>query len=212
MSANRVGHQPASGTRTAHLGGVDTPPLAPPSQPRPVRRVLRPLFLVTLLFLGACGAPAALASFRYLREPEALTVPVAGVSRAHLRSTFGAPRPGGRKHRGTDIFAPRGTPVVAAADGIVWKVGSNPLGGRVVWVFGEGAALYYYAHLDGWAPGLDEGQRVSRGALLGFVGTTGNAATTPPHLHFGIYPLRFPRFGVIDPVPPLQRTADPFRS
>lgn len=189
---------------------MDEPSLVPRSRPRSVRRVVRPLLLMALLSVVACGAPTALGSFRYLREPEALTVPVAGMSRAHLRSTFGAPRPGGRKHRGTDLFAPRGTPVVAAANGIVWKVGNNPLGGRVVWVFGEGPALYYYAHLDDWAPGLDEGQRVRRGEVLGFVGTTGNAARTPPHLHFGIYPLRFLRFGVIDPVPPLQRTSDPF--
>lgn len=196
---------------TAVVSGVSTPALAPPPQPRSVRRVVRPLFLAVLLGVAACGAPAALTSLRYLRDPDTLSVPVAGVSRGHLRSTFGAPRPGGRKHRGTDIFAPRGTPVIAAADGIVWRVGENRLGGRVVWVFGEGAALYYYAHLDDWAPGLDEGQLVRRGEIVGFVGKTGNAATTPPHLHFGIYPLRFFRFGVIDPVPPLRRATQPFR-
>src|SRR5690349_7335059 len=91
--------------------------------------------------------PVAWAMVRYWRNPNQLMVPVRGVEPTALTSTFGAPRSGHREHKGIDIFARRGTPVVAAADGTVIRVGQNHLGGNVVWVAGGGARLYYYAHL-----------------------------------------------------------------
>lgn len=145
----------------------------------------------------------AWALIRYAPTPSQLTVPVAGVQRASLHSSWGEPRSGHRRHEGIDIFARRGTPVVAAADGEVIRIGHDRLGGNVVWVAGGGARLYYYAHLDRFEPGLAVGQRVEAGAPLGRVGTTGNARGTPPHLHFGVYPAAHAFFAV-DPTPLLR--------
>lgn len=143
-------------------------------------------------------------ALRYWRAPDGYLVPVAGVRHADLRSTWGAARSGGRKHRGVDIFAPKGTPVVSVVDGVVWSVGTNSLGGRVVWVVGEGRAAYYYAHLDTWAPDLRAGDRVRAGDLLGTVGNTGNAKTTPAHLHFAVHRVGLRGALGVDPVPVLH--------
>jgi murein DD-endopeptidase MepM/ murein hydrolase activator NlpD len=146
----------------------------------------------------------AWALVRYSVPPARLTVPVAGVARSSLRSSWGEPRSGHRRHQGIDIFARRGTPVVAASDGEVVRVGHDRLGGNVVWVAGGGARLYYYAHLDAFRAGLQRGEQVRAGAPLGRVGTTGNARGTPPHLHFGIYPASHAFFAV-DPTPVLRQ-------
>ena len=120
-------------------------------------------------------------------EPDtALRMPVAGVRVAHVANTWGAARDGGRFHEGQDIFAPVGTPVYAATSGYVYRIETRDRGGRVVWVAGAGGRRYYYAHLDDWAE-IEEGMPVTTDTVLGYVGNTGNAATTPPHLHFGIY-------------------------
>jgi len=116
-----------------------------------------------------------------------LRMPVVGVNARQLYDSWGDSRDGGeRKHKGIDIFAPRGTQVVAVTDGIISYIGDQPKGGHCLWLTNESGASFYYAHLDRWAPGLYEGMEVDSGDLLGFVGNTGNAATTPPHLHFGI--------------------------
>jgi murein DD-endopeptidase MepM/ murein hydrolase activator NlpD len=118
--------------------------------------------------------------------PRVLPVPVQGVSLRAVRDTFGAPRPGDRKHQGVDIFAPRGTPVLSTTRGIVARIGENSLGGSVVWVLGPGGDRHYYAHLNSVA-NIKTGQRIVPGDVLGTVGTTGNARGTPPHLHYGVY-------------------------
>ena len=129
------------------------------------------------------------------RQRHALMFPVPGRGRANVHSFFGAAR-GGREHQGIDIFAPRGTPVVAATDGWVTSTSPNALGGNVVWLWDSRRdQSLYYAHLDAHA--VRRGDRVRRGDVLGFVGNTGNARTTAPHLHFGIY--RRGR-GAIDPL------------
>ena len=119
-------------------------------------------------------------------EPdETLLVPVDGVRVADIVDTFGAPRGSGRTHAGIDIFAPRGTPVRSATGGFVWAVeGVSPLGGNAVTVVGAGGRRYYYSHLDRFADNLREGQPVTPDTVLGYVGTSGNAEATPPHLHF----------------------------
>lgn len=139
-------------------------------------------------------------SFRLQLTAEAsLATPVIPSARQHIGSIFGDVRDGGRrKHEGIDIFAARHTPVVAAADGVV-RVGNNRLGGKVVWLRAKDRPLnLYYAHLDSQL--VISGQSVSEGDTLGFIGNTGNARTTPPHLHFGIYG----RNGAIDPLPFLR--------
>lgn len=103
---------------------------------------------------------------------------------------------GARRHEGIDIFAPLRTPVVAAADGVVTRVNENNLGGKVVWLRPKGKNLsLYYAHLDEQL--VRNGQTVKAGDTLGLIGNTGNARTTPPHLHFGIYSSG----GAINPLP-----------
>lgn len=116
-----------------------------------------------------------------------LAVPVVGVERGEIADSYGAPRGSTRAHEGVDIFAPRGTYVTSATPGIVARIGTNNLGGNVVYVLGPGGERYYYAHLNSVDPLLEAGQRVGTSTILGRVGTTGNAVGTPPHLHFGIY-------------------------
>lgn len=145
--------------------------------------------------------PELLRSGRYeisIRTDPMLAFPVEGRGNGAVQSFFGAERDGGaRSHHGIDIFAPRGTPVLAVTDGYVRSTSPSNLGGNVVWLVDErrGQSLYY-AHLDSAA--VTRGQRVQLGDTLGFVGNTGNARTTRPHLHFGIY--RRGR-GPIDPYP-----------
>lgn len=114
-------------------------------------------------------------------------MPVEGVTISQVSDTWGAARSEGRTHEGTDIFAPEGTPVYAATPGYVQRIGANPVGGNIVSVIGGAGVRYYYAHLSGFAEGLEEGQYVTPETLLGYVGNTGNAEATPPHLHLGIY-------------------------
>lgn len=172
-------------------------------------RMLRPLFWAVLLLLAAALAEAPLRLALYsarlaaMPAPASLAMPVEGVRAASLRDSWHAPRDGGgRRHEGLDIFAPRGRPVRSATEGIVMRVGTNRLGGQVVWVMGPGGQRHYYAHLDRFA-GVRAGQRVEAGTVLGYVGTTGNARGTPPHLHYGIYTVR----GPISPYPLLVRNA-----
>jgi murein DD-endopeptidase MepM/ murein hydrolase activator NlpD len=143
----------------------------------------------------------ATAEFDISVEPRALlTFPVQGVGGSAIWSGFGAERDGGRRaHRGVDIFAARGTPVLAATDGWITRVETTRVGGNVIWMqplFGN--MRVYYAHLnEQW---VEPGEFVTAGQPLGAVGNTGNAVTTPPHLHFGVY-VRQPgrRGGARDP-------------
>lgn len=135
----------------------------------------------------------------YAKEPDQqLAMPVQGVRRAHVGDSWQAPRDGGsRQHQGQDIFAPRGTPVLSATNGYVVRVGENSLGGQTVSVIGAGGRIYYYAHLDNYADDIAVGVRVTTDTVLGYVGTTGNAEGTSPHLHFGVYA----RGGALNPLP-----------
>ncbi len=135
----------------------------------------------------------------------ALSFPVPEISPAAVHDTF-ADRRGGRSHDALDIAAPRGTAVVAVDDGIVAKLFRSVPGGLTVYVFDdEHRYAYYYAHLDRYVPGFAEGLRVRRGEVIGYVGSTGNAAVDAPHLHFAIFKLEStPRWWVgtaIDPYP-----------
>jgi murein DD-endopeptidase MepM/ murein hydrolase activator NlpD len=123
----------------------------------------------------------------YTKEPDpTIAMPLAEVSKKQIANTWHAPR-GDRQHEGQDIFAPRGTPILSATDGYIVNIGENNLGGQTVSVIGAGGRTYYYAHLDSYAPNINEGDYVTKQTVLGYVGTTGNANGTPPHLHFGVY-------------------------
>lgn len=116
-----------------------------------------------------------------------LTIPVAGLTYRDLYDSWGQPRDGGkRSHKGIDIFAPKGREIIAVADGYLSYIGTQPKGGKCLWLVTDAGISFYYAHLDRWAAGIYEGMEVKRGDLLGYVGNTGNAITTPPHLHFGV--------------------------
>ena len=136
-----------------------------------------------------------------------LVIPVAGVRPEQLVDTFTATRGGGRPHNAIDIMAPRGTPVIAAAAGAVDKLFVSGRGGNTVYVRSPDRTLiYYYAHLDAYAPGLAVGQQVRQGQQLGTVGFTGDANPAGPHLHFEIQQTNpdagwWQHTGVLNPYP-----------
>lgn len=128
-------------------------------------------------------------------RPPSLLLPVLGVTRESLRDSFGDPRGGGRRHRAIDILAPRDTPVLAAVDGFIADLDTNPRGGICIHQFdAERRRSYYYAHLERYAAGLEKGVTVRQGDVIGYVGSSGNAPPTAPHLHFAVYELRDQRW------------------
>jgi murein DD-endopeptidase MepM/ murein hydrolase activator NlpD len=132
--------------------------------------------------------------------PPSLPGPVDGVRSRQIADTWGGPRSGGRKHKGVDIFAPRGTPVRSTTRGLVVRVGTVKLGRKVVAVLGPGLYIHYYAHLDTFGK-FKPGDVVQEGDVLGYVGDTGNAKGTPSHLHYGVYT---PTRGAVNPWPLLK--------
>jgi hypothetical protein len=132
-----------------------------------------------------------------LPADETLFIPVRDIRPADIADTWLAPRAGGSRHMGQDIFAKRNTPVFSATEGYITRAGWNNSGGNSVVVTGAGGRRYYYAHLDRIASGVAYGTRVSTSTVLGYVGNTGNASTTPPHLHFSM----FTQSGAANPLP-----------
>ena len=119
-----------------------------------------------------------------------LTLPVQGIKRDELRDTFNEARGGSRKHEAMDVLAPRNTPVLAVEDGKIARLFLSAAGGITIYQFDPTSTYcYYYAHLEKYANGLEEGDTVKRGEVLGYVGTTGNAPRDTPHLHFAIVKL-----------------------
>jgi murein DD-endopeptidase MepM/ murein hydrolase activator NlpD len=137
---------------------------------------------------GPSAAPAAAAPAQLVRGPSGLAIPVVGVKAEQLTDTYTAARAGGRAHDATDIMAPRGALVVAAAPGTLEKLFFSKGGGGITAYVRspDGAWQYYYAHLDAYAPGLHEGQAMKQGDPIGRVGSTGDASPDAPHLHFAI--------------------------
>ena len=121
-------------------------------------------------------------------ELSQLLIPVLNIRPSELTDTFMAERDGGaRLHEAIDIMAPKGTSVIAAAPGTIERIYRSEAGGNALYIrSNDKRTIFYYAHLDKYAPGLNEGQKVRRGQRLGEVGTTGNAAPDAPHLHFAI--------------------------
>lgn len=186
----------AAGSRSAAA-----PSLASGSTRALLRTIAAVLPLAVLAAACATVAPGPSRgrTARTQPPPRSLPVPVSGVAPASLRDSFGDPRSGGRRHEGIDIFAAKRTAVVSSTGGYVARMANGGLGGITVSVIDPSGWRHYYAHLDAWGP-IREGQRVAPGTLLGYVGNTGNAATTPPHLHYGIYTER----GAINPYPLLR--------
>ena len=119
-----------------------------------------------------------------------LTLPVHGIKRDDLRDTFNDMRGGTRRHEAIDVLAPRHTPVLAVEDGTVARLFASEAGGTTIYQFDPTEHyIYYYAHLENYAPGVEEGDRLKRGQVIGYVGTTGNAPKDTPHLHFAIFKM-----------------------
>jgi murein DD-endopeptidase MepM/ murein hydrolase activator NlpD len=141
----------------------------------------------------AASAPAAPVMsanpFEELRRRD-LTLPVQGIEKKDLRSNFNELRGGTRRHEAIDVLAPRNTPVLAVEDGRVARLFLSEAGGITIYQFDPSEQyVYYYAHLERYADGLKEGDRVTRGQVIGYVGTTGNAPRNTPHLHFAIFKM-----------------------
>lgn len=169
---------------------------------------------LVMLFLVACNSapkhpsavqlnPALVKKLNHMRMPSSLPIPVDRVQARELKDTWGASRSSGRLHEGIDILAPRGTKVRSATPGLIADLRNNNLGGKVVWILGPGGAWHYYAHLDGHKRGLKVGDYVKKGDVIGYVGNTGNARHTAPHLHYGLY-LSGKGRGVVNPYPYLR--------
>ena len=146
-----------------------------------------------------------------LHYSSSIAIPVLGITPAQLKPTFDEAR-AGHVHHALDILAPRGTAVVAAVDGSIRKLFNSGAGGITIYEFdGDEALVYYYAHLDRYADGIREGMRVRQGDVIGYVGTTGNAPESTPHLHFAIGRLtpakKWWESEAIDPYPILTRPA-----
>lgn len=149
---------------------------------------LAPLLFRLFLFFNACAL--VLLAFRSdVRDRGGeILLPVSGVSREELTDSFLDRRDFFRRHGAIDIRAPWGTPVIAAGDGVIHRLLESDRGGLGIYQMDPGSGrCYYYAHLARYASGLEEGGRVTRGDLIGFVGTTGNASEDSPHLHFAAY-------------------------
>jgi murein DD-endopeptidase MepM/ murein hydrolase activator NlpD len=136
--------------------------------------------------------------------------PIRGVKASELRDTFNEVH-NGHRHEAIDISEPEGTPVRAVVDGTIQKLFFSKAGGNTIYEFDHGSVYcYYYAHLERYSNGLHDGMSVSQGDVIGYVGSTGNASRTAPHLHFAIYLLgpqqRWWKGRPIDPYPILERT------
>jgi peptidoglycan LD-endopeptidase LytH len=144
-------------------------------------------------------------------EDRRLVVPVKGVRPDQLVDTYTASRSEGRVHNAIDIIAPGGTPVVATATGTVVKLFNSDRGGITLYELDpDGRTIYYYAHLAGYAPGIEEGKVIRQGELIGYVGDTGNAGPGNTHLHFEITivpsPDRYWSGTPVNPYPLLRKS------
>lgn len=153
--------------------------------------------------------PSSTAGLVDMLRARSLLIPVLGTPSTSLVPTFEQTRGGTRRHEALDILAPTGTPVVAVEDGTIAKLFTSDAGGLTIYQFDPTRVVaYYYAHLDRYAEGLAEGDRVRGGQVIGYVGATGNADKNAPHLHFAIFKLgpegRWWEGEPVDPYPVLK--------
>lgn len=120
-------------------------------------------------------------------SPPEMVPPIPDLAPRDLYDSFAAPRGRGRAHRAIDIMRPEGTPLVACVDGVIEKLHTSAAGGMAIYLLDEAKRYrFYYAHLSAYAEGLSEGMAVARGTVIGYVGSTGNASASAPHLHFQV--------------------------
>lgn len=175
--------------------GADARPAMPvpaPADPATLAAPSRaaPAAMASSAAPAAPSAPSPAPPVSTPADGSALLLPVQGITAAQLQDTFTDARSEGRVHDAIDILAPAGTPVLAVADGTIEKLFNSDRGGLTVYQFEPGGRYcYYYAHLERYADGLAEKQTVTRGQVIGYVGSTGNASPEAPHLHFEIHTL-----------------------
>ena len=181
---------------TLTTGGYDRPPVLTirPREPGPAIPPPRPADTTStgpLPNLQPVNPPAVDPDGLPPPAPPAagrLLLPVEGITPADLTDTYTDARSAGRQHNAIDIMAPRGRRVYAAVTGEVLRLFTSERGGLTVYQLGpDGQTVYYYAHLDAYQPGLQDGQMLAQGAPLGTVGDTGNAAPGNTHLHFAMW-------------------------
>jgi murein DD-endopeptidase MepM/ murein hydrolase activator NlpD len=187
MSAHHPADRPLAADRKDRLPdddgnrGVFEGRRNPVATPRPA---------VTPSILSSEPTPVIEADPRIELHDRRLELPVRGVVRRELRDSFFETRGSTRSHEAIDIMAPRDSPVLAVEDGTIARLFESKAGGTTVYQFDPTTRyVYYYAHLGRYADGLQEGHRVQRGQVLGYVGTSGNAPRDTPHLHFAIFRL-----------------------
>lgn len=179
----RLALSPRTQATTASLPTPDATHLVPADGPLP------PLPNPALL-AAPPAEPKPMPTDTALSTAPGIALPLATLKRSDIQDTFNDTRGGGTKHEAADILAPRGTPVLAVDDGNVVKLFTSKKGGLTVYQFDRTRTYcYYYAHLDRYIEGLQEGMLLRRGDKLGYVGTTGDAPANTPHLHFAILKL-----------------------
>jgi murein DD-endopeptidase MepM/ murein hydrolase activator NlpD len=188
------------------------PPVASPTTPVPAQSQISPTYVqpAQLPIASPPNNPSPAVPGLPSTSPASLIIPVAGVRPEQLRDTFSESRAEGRIHDAIDIPAPRGTPVLAAADGPIVKLFQSARGGTTIYQLSvDGKFVYYYAHLDRYAEGLVEGRFAKQGETIGYVGDSGNAGPGNYHLHFSIAEISNPKdfwHGVnINPYPLLRK-------
>lgn len=194
-------------SRSARETAVATAPVAstPTAPPAKIAPPATPPAAVAAAPTGP--APAADVLPPASASTTSLLIPVAGITAAQLTDTFNDMRGGGiRHHEAIDIMASRGTPVLAASDGKVAKLFTSVPGGLTIYEFDPTTTyVYYYAHLDHYAPDLSDAKQLKRGDVIGYVGSTGDASPDAPHLHFAIVQLgpekKWWKGTAIDPYP-----------
>lgn len=186
-------------------GVIDARPAAPPATPITTKSALPAVDSGAVTRPSAAETPPAVSPppppnpalppaidtdpLRDLRDRH-LALPIAGLSAKDLRSSFDEKRGSSRRHEAIDILAPRNTPILAVEDGTVARLFQSDAGGITIYQFDPTTTyVYYYAHLERYAAGLDEGDRIKRHQVIGYVGTSGNAPKDTPHLHFAIFKL-----------------------
>ncbi len=183
--------RPAPASPRARERIVVPAPTPPAAVPDPAPLAAQPVVAVpvapdpnaTLPLMRTAASPFS------LPKPDYIVIPVAGVQARQLSDSFNEIH-SGQRHEAIDIMAPRGTPVVAVEDGRIAKLFTSKPGGITIYQFDPTEKFaYYYAHLDKYAQGIVEGKHVSRGEVIGYVGSTGNASAEAPHLHFAIFVL-----------------------
>jgi murein DD-endopeptidase MepM/ murein hydrolase activator NlpD len=183
-------HETPATAQAVNTGSLPAPPGPDIESKLPAAPKVTPDLTELDLPLRPSTAAAPPAANLPAPQPGKLMVPVEGMALANIKDNFDQPRGSERHHEALDIMAPKGTRVVAAADGKVAKLFTSKPGGLTVYEFDPTEKYaYYYAHLDRYADGLQEGAVIKRGDTIGYVGATGNADPNAPHLHFAVFEL-----------------------